>query len=116
MHTEINEAIGAHGLWKRRLRTAAETGETSLPVDDICRNDFCKFGKWLKGLPQNAPGAAERRAVNDLHTAFHVEAGRIAGLIAAGEQAAALAALEGGTFDATSEALKLEMMKWRRAI
>lgn len=95
---EINEAIGAHGAWKQRLRTAAMKQETNLPVEDICSDDKCRFGKWLYGLPvdQRKDGRAEK--VRELHAQFHKTAGNVALLIRDGKADAALSEIESGAF------------------
>ena len=110
---EIVEAIGAHGMWKMRLKTAAKSGERNLPAGDICRDDMCKFGKWLKTVPGDGPHLGR---VRQLHTQFHKAAGDIAGLINSGKADSALTALEGGAFKDSSSALVRELTDWKRKL
>lgn len=113
---EIMDAIGKHGLWKMRLKTAARNGEKNLPVQDICRDDKCKFGKWLKTVPDDGANSAHLGRTRDLHAEFHTIAGGIAGMINKGDTEGALAALETGAFKDSSGALIKELTNWKRAV
>jgi hypothetical protein len=110
---EINEAIGAHGAWKLRLRTAAQRNERDLPVQDICRDDKCRFGKWLMTVSPNPRNQSHLEKVRRLHAEFHQAAGDIARQIASGDGAAALGALDGPGFDGKSRELKAALTHWK---
>lgn len=110
-HTEIMEAIGAHGAWKLRLRSAALRKETSLPVADIQVDHKCRFGKWLATF---SPDMNERDSVQNvrrLHRDFHLQAGQIAGKIARGDFDAALEYLSGPAFTGVSTRLKQALIQ-----
>ncbi|MFC4213898.1 CZB domain-containing protein [Pseudophaeobacter arcticus] len=110
---EISEAIRAHGAWKYRLRTAAMKNETNLPVQDICRDDKCRFGKWLADISPNERNRERVNKIKTLHGDFHKNAGQVAQTIADGNSAEALAALDGSTFNKKSKELTAALMEWK---
>ncbi|MFN3470324.1 MAG: CZB domain-containing protein [Novosphingobium sp.] len=112
--SQIEEAIGAHGLWKMRLRGAIRSGTCDLTVQEASGDCNCKFGKWLHD-PAFAPahkGGVPHRVVTRVHAEFHREAGRVLQLALAGDQAAADAAMA-GPFTETSEKLVRALLKWK---
>jgi hypothetical protein len=114
---EIDKAIGAHALWKSRLRMTIESGRIDMPVDSIRRDDQCDFGKWLLGKDL---GAADRetpeyRAVSDLHARFHKTAARVVELALSGRRAEAeTMMILGGEYAAISDRLTEAMIDWKR--
>ena len=60
LHDEITKAIGAHGVWKMRLRTAIETGKADANAADVAKDNACAFGQWL--YSSAIPAAARTRA------------------------------------------------------
>jgi len=42
---EITKAIGAHGMWKQRLRQAIDTGKSEFTVERVRPDNLCDFGK-----------------------------------------------------------------------
>lgn len=116
MRDELNDALGRHAAWKLRLREAAIAGETDLPVDMIKREDCCKFGKWLQGLPTETRNSPEAQAVHELHANFHVVAGGVATQIASGQTEGALAALDGQVYRNSSDSLARAVTRWRMSL
>lgn len=113
----INKAIGAHGLWKQRLRTAIETGHFDQPLEQVQSDGHCDFGKWLKSLGPEEAQQARGYGIQELHAAFHQEAGRVLALTLQGQRILAEAAMEeGGAFTSTSTQLTMAMMSWRRSL
>ena len=110
---EISEAIRAHGAWKHRLRSAAMKNETTLPVQDICRDDKCRFGKWLAGVSPSERNRNYLNKIKTLHSDFHKNAGMVAQKIADGNSTVALVALEGGAFHDKSQELTAALMDWK---
>ena len=60
LQDEITKAVGAHGVWKMRLRTAIDTGKADANAADVAKDNACAFGQWLYGpaipaLPAPAP-------------------------------------------------------------
>ena len=47
---EISAAIGAHGSWKTRIRTAIESGTSEFSPLNVAADNKCAFGKWLYGV------------------------------------------------------------------
>ena len=114
LHKEIEHAIGAHGLWKGRLKLAIDAGKSDLDPNVVCSDRHCDFGKWLYG-----PGAAGKSAhyekVRKLHADFHTEAGRVLRLAMAGHKPDAAKALDqGSVFAHTSGALTGALMAWAK--
>ena len=66
---EIDKAIGAHGMWKTRLKQAIETGKSEVSVETIRQDNQCNFGKWLYGSTLSAAdkSSAQYKTVRELH-------------------------------------------------
>ncbi len=114
--SDIDRAIGSHGLWKGCLRTAIEYGKSDVSVDAVARTDRCDFGKWLHGPALSAQDKASEQytKVKDLHARFHKAAAAAIGLALAGKKAAAERILDvNGEFTAASAELTTAMLEWR---
>jgi hypothetical protein len=112
---QINKAIGAHSLWKRRLMAAVQAGNTELTVEQVAKDSACELGKWLSSasIPEALRETSQFAACRELHAEFHKAAAEVLRLAVSGNKAAALAALGGDTkFANLSSALTLSMMKW----
>lgn len=115
--SEIDKAIGAHGMWKARLKQAIATGKADAPIDVIRKDNECAFGKWLYGpsLSAGEKGGAEYKAVRDLHAQFHKCAAQVAELAQGGKKAEAEAMLAlNGAFSMASHNLTQAMMNWKK--
>lgn len=113
---EIKKAIGAHGMWKSRLRQAVDSGKSEWVVETVERDNQCEFGKWIHAVPASGPDAVHAARVKDLHARFHVEAARVLGLAKAGQkEAAARSIAAGSTFDKLTTDLTRELMEWSKA-
>ena len=116
---EIDKAIGAHGMWKTRLKTAISSGKIDMPVATIRADDQCDFGKWLNGPAigpalKGSPGFAE---VRKLHAEFHQQAARVAVLASEGKKAEAEQAVAlTGPFSGASARLTAAMRNWKAAV
>lgn len=111
---EIDEAIGAHGLWKMRLRTAIRTRQSDVTPHEASGDCNCKFGKWLHDPafdPKHRNGIPHT-VITRVHAEFHREAGHVLQLALDGQDRAASEALE-GAYAATSEKLVRALMKWK---
>jgi hypothetical protein len=114
---EIGKAIGAHGLWKVRLRDAIAAGVSEMTPAQIEADNLCDFGKWLHGLTGPDTRSAHYSTVHSLHAAFHKEAARVLRLALSGSRIEASQALEiGGAFAIASAALTRAMINWRKAV
>jgi len=114
---EIDKALGAHALWKMRLRTAIHKGQLDVTPSDIARDDRCEFGKWLRGptIPKEARASKQFLTVVRLHSEFHKIAAQIAELAVAGRKDDASKLLNGGEYTRTSEGLAQALEAWRDA-
>ncbi|KPP86233.1 MAG: Methyl-accepting chemotaxis protein I (serine chemoreceptor protein) [Rhodobacteraceae bacterium HLUCCO07] len=113
---EITDAIGAHGTWKMRLQTAAQTGRLQGRAVDLARDDLCRFGQWLGGLPPEMAGTDTAREVKRLHREFHNLAGGVARQVEAGDTAGARATLETGQLGECSTQLARALTSWKMAL
>ena len=109
---EINQAIGAHGVWKQRLRQSIRSGNSELTPAETQSETLCEFGKWLHSLPPEEKACQHWKTVQDLHLRFHLEAARVLALATTGDKEEAEKALVGG-FSDVSARLTSSMMKWR---
>lgn len=111
---QIDEAIGAHGLWKMRLRSAIRSHHCDITPRQASEDCHCKFGKWLLDpqFPSAHRDAVPHSVVRRVHAEFHREAGKVLQLALDGQEKTAIAALEGAFAD-TSEKLVRALMKWK---
>lgn len=116
---EVDRAIGAHVLWKTRLKTAIDTGRLDAAKAAITSGHDCPFGKWLSG-PTIAPStkASEHYArVAQLHTLFHTQAAKVGALALAGENTKAIEEITGASeFSAAHRDLAASLEDWKKAL
>jgi methyl-accepting chemotaxis protein len=118
---EIARAIGAHGQWKARLRTAIASGQLDTAVASIRVDDQCALGRWLRGsataMADSERDHDHREIVARLHTDFHRVAARVAELALSGNQVEAQKLMDvDGEFTHASAKLTLAMMTWKHAL
>jgi len=111
---QIDDAIGAHGLWKMRLRTAIRTHQSEVTPHEASGDCNCKFGKWLHdpAFDPSHRNGIPHSVITRVHAEFHREAGRVLQLALDGQDRAAGEALD-GTYTTTSEKLVRALMKWK---
>ncbi len=112
---EIKKAVGDHGMWKKRLKGAVETGKIHVQISTIKADDQCNFGKWLYGstITEKEKNSSHYQNVCELHAAFHEKASKVAELATSGHKEAAMKMLEvNGEFTTASAALTTAMMAW----
>jgi len=109
----IRTAIGAHGVWKLRLKTALNTGKTDLQPDVLCRDDQCEFGRWLYGptIPAEVRSGPCYEDVRKKHADFHKTLSDIVGEHLKGNSEASKKLLE-GAFEEKSKILTHKMQSW----
>jgi methyl-accepting chemotaxis protein len=114
---EIQAAIGAHGAWKLRLRTAVDTGTSTFTVSAVGVDNQCDFGKFLHTKVDPATkNSAQWRKCRDLHAQFHKAAAGVLQLALAGKKEVAKEALGAqGEFTTVSRALSAAMLEWKTA-
>lgn len=112
---EIQNAIGAHGLWKHRLRSAVDTGRSEFSASTVCLDNQCPFGKWLYSVGSDIRATSRWKCVKTAHADFHREAAKVLELALAGRTDEARTGL-GFTspFAAASAKLTQEMMAWKK--
>lgn len=117
MKEEIKKAIGAHGMWKTRLRNAMDTGKIEIPIATIRTDNQCDFGKWLYGVsidPQHKLSEHYKK-VKEMHASFHQVAASVAGLILAGKKSEAEKMMDmQGEYTLVSEKLTKLMVEWTK--
>jgi len=117
MLEEIKKAMGAHGAWKLRLRTAISVGRSDANPSQVKCDNLCEFGKWLYG--QSIDGETKRgmpyQVIRRLHAEFHACASSVLELAIAGRKDQAITLLE-GEYTERSDKLVRAMTKWRGEI
>ncbi|WP_143338160.1 methyl-accepting chemotaxis protein [Demequina sp. NBRC 110054] len=113
---QITRAIGAHGLWKKRVREAISAGRHSEDLTKVGRDDACAFGRWLA-----TDGSRDSNGFHETsraqHATFHREAAAVLRMLDSGRRAEAAAALEpGGALAEASRLLTATMLQWRRQV
>jgi predicted RNase H-like nuclease (RuvC/YqgF family) len=112
---EIKRAVGDHGIWKKMLKNAVDTGKINIQISTIQADNQCSFGQWLYGstITENEKNSSLYEEVRALHTTFHEKAAEVAQLAISGHKARAMKMLEvNGEFTAASAALTTSMMAW----
>ena len=112
---EIKDAVGAHGAWKRKLKSAITTGKIDVEIATIKADKQCSFGKWLYGptITEKQKNSEHYSKVQELHVVFHETAAKVAQLAISGEKAHAMNMLEAnGEFTIASAELTTSMMAW----
>jgi len=112
---EIEDAVGAHGVWKRKLKKAITTGEIDVEIATIQADKQCDFGKWLYGpaITKRQKNSEHYREVQKLLAVFHETAAKVAQLAISGEKAHAMKMLEAnGDFTVASAELTTSMIAW----
>jgi len=113
---EIAKAIGAHGVWKMRLKTAIDLGKADAQAADVAKDNVCAFGQWLYGssMPPAAKASMDYATVRRLHADFHKCAAKVIECVGEGDKAKA-GALLAGEYQKVSSDLSAAMMKWKAA-
>ena len=115
LEDEIKKAIGDHGKWKKKLKSAVDTGKIDVNISTIRSDDYCDFGKWLHGPSTTASekNSLYYQTVHDLHAAFHERAAQVAQHAVAGNKVAAMKMLGvNGEYIEASATLTTAMIDW----
>lgn len=112
--SEINNALGAHGAWKLKLKTAVQLGHSTVSPTQIACDKSCAFGTWLHGTSIDTPtrSGMPYQVVRRLHAEFHECASRVASLANSGQKEAAALLLD-GEYKQRSEKLSRALTKWK---
>jgi hypothetical protein len=112
---EIKNAIGSHGMWKKKLKNTVDSGKIDIQISTIEADNQCNFGKWLYGttISEKAKSSSHYQKVLELHAAFHEKASKVAQLAISGQKTGAVKMMEvNGEFTKASAALTTAMMAW----
>ncbi|MGE0646034.1 MAG: CZB domain-containing protein [Nitrospira sp.] len=112
---QIDKAVGAHGLWKSKLRQSI-AGTLSLNPAEVSVDNRCDFGKWLYSLAGTSTASDPNyKEVLELHKAFHKAAAEVVTKVQAGDKAGAEASVGlQGEYTAASSRLTAKMVEWKR--
>ena len=114
---DIDNALMAHGEWKKRLGAAIESGSSEFTVSQVQVDNGCAFGKWFYGLPSDLRESDQGKKIQRLHAAFHAEAARILDLALKGRIREATKAIESGSqFVSISGQLAITLTQWKKTI
>lgn len=110
---QISHAIGAHGVWKRRLAEAVQNGKSEFQSAKVEVDNACDFGKWLhQTIDPASKTHASYTAVKEQHARFHKEAAKVLRLVEAGKLAEAKKVLEGDYATISSKLVQM-LILWR---
>jgi hypothetical protein len=117
MAEEIKKAMGAHGAWKLRLKTAVAVGRSDLSPATVRCDDLCEFGKWIysPSIDAATKQGMPYKVVRRLHGEFHECASRVLTCALAGKKQEANSLLD-GEFTERSDKLLRALTKWRGEI
>lgn len=109
----INKAVGAHGAWKLKLRTAITHGRSEVTPEIVRQDNQCEFGKWLYGPEVSAElrAGVPYGVVKRLHAEFHKCAADVLQKAVNGHPGAA--DLLEGEFSERSKTLVAALSKWK---
>ena len=114
---ELEKAIGAHGMWKTRLKMAIDAGAFDTPIETIRMDNQCVLGKWLYGMTLSTldKSSEDYKAVQSLHADFHKSAARVAELALSGKKPEAEKMMGlNGEFSVISGKLIGALMEWKK--
>ena len=112
---EIDKAIGAHGMWKTRLKGAIAEGKTDINLHDLKQDGKCKFGEWFYGLPRlEGENLIHYNKIKRLHADFHITAHKVATDALNGRKAEADQSIEEGAFKEISTKLVVALLDWKK--
>ncbi|MGD0076394.1 MAG: CZB domain-containing protein [Candidatus Binataceae bacterium] len=112
----ITAAIGAHGMWKARLKSAIDKGTSEFTQARVHADNQCDFGKWLYGSAAELKSSQHYGKCLELHRQFHAVAAKVLSLALAGKKEEALKAMAvQGEFAVASATLTNAMTQWKNA-
>lgn len=118
--SSLDKAIAAHAVWKRRLKTAAETGQTDVNTQAAAVDNQCEFGKWLYSAGPKLSAAekgTDYETVRKLHATFHQCAAHTLGKALTRDKAGYEGDMSlSGSFTSASAKLTEAMMAWRKRL
>lgn len=115
---QITKAVGAHSMWKVKLKMAIETGKSDFNSITVKTDNNCDFGKWLHNdISPELKKSPIYNTVLKHHVEFHLEAGRILELALAGKKEEAQNGMKSSSkFTQISASLTATMMEWKHSL
>ena len=115
---ELDMAIGAHGAWKQKLRTAIDAGECESTPEKVKKDNNCAFGKWLhERIDPSVKSSSYYKEAVVLHADFHKEAVSILGMALNGKKEEASNKLNiGSDFSKASANLTKKLNEWKKTL
>jgi methyl-accepting chemotaxis protein len=112
---DLQHVIEKHSEWLVKFRSAMKKHE-KLDTATILRDDACEIGKWFKGSGRSEHGQhASFKDCAAKHSAFHVQAGKVAEVINAGDYTKAEQLLaNGGGYARASQELGVAIQKLKK--
>jgi methyl-accepting chemotaxis protein len=118
--TALDKAIAAHGMWKRRLKSAMNSGQSDVTPQVVAADNNCEFGKWLYGNGVRlspAEKGTDFEMVKKLHADFHRCASDTLGKALKGDRQGCDCDMGlSGRFSDASAKLTGAMMSWKRRV
>ena len=110
----IDKGIGAHGMWKQRIRSAIATGQSEWTPGVVQQDNQCEFGKWLYSCSEREKASPHYARVKELHASFHKTAASVLSLALDQKKSEAETAIASGSeYITLSSSLTHEMMDWK---
>ena len=115
---QIDKAIGAHGMWKARLKMAIDSGKSEFNPAIVKTDNNCDFGKWLyNDISPELKKSPIYDTVIKIHAEFHAEAGQVLQLALSGQKEEAEKGMgTGSKFSEISASLTRTMMEWKKGL
>jgi hypothetical protein len=113
----VQQAIGAHGVWKAQLKAAITTGKSDKDAATVGQDNQCAFGKWLYATDATFKRSPHFEPVRKLHAEFHKCCAELIRLATSGKKndAEAMMAPQGKWTQASTE-LTVKMIQWQKEL
>ncbi|MEZ5933165.1 MAG: CZB domain-containing protein [Alphaproteobacteria bacterium] len=114
---QINAAIGAHGVWKLKLKTAIDLGRAEVTPDELRCDSHCAFGEWLHSdvLSESIKAGKPYQVIRRIHAEFHECAADILSHAISGRKDDAKAMFD-KDYAERSGKLTQALYKWKREV
>jgi hypothetical protein len=113
----IDDAIVAHGHWRRRLEEAIGSGKSAMRPAVVRHDDACELGQWLRSLDDRERKDGHFDKVSALHVEFHETAADIFELALRGARGEAARRMEfGNAYTLISGKLVLALNAWKNSL
>lgn len=115
INDQINKAIGAHGLWKTRLKYSIEHSKSDFSAAEVRMDNLCEFGKWLYACSAEQKNSLDWKNIKNLHGKFHAAAASVLELALKGKKEEAEIEFLNGNFTKVSNELNSALIQWKQS-